>query len=80
VFELTQIVPSIQAHLAAVAGKIQEHLRDEQQSRAIAKLTTTWRHKWQARTTCNPGWIIPQCQQYTGPTPGGQGQPFTNQP
>jgi hypothetical protein len=77
VFEVTQIIPSRQKSLAAVAGGIAGRLRAREHSRTLAGFTAAWRGRWLARTSCSRGWVLAQCREYTGVAPGGREAPFT---
>jgi hypothetical protein len=44
-------------------------LSTQSQRQALLKFATNFPRKWAARTSCNAGFVVPDCKQYEGPLP-----------
>jgi parvulin-like peptidyl-prolyl isomerase len=64
IFEVRRIIPARYPTLAQVQGTIEQQLSSEQQQRTLAEFVRTWRTKWIASTSCQPGFVISKCRQH----------------
>lgn len=60
--ELSQLTTRIEAKLQAAAGGTAQ-----QGEAALARFGLAYKRKWQARTDCSSGYVVPICRQYRAP-------------
>jgi hypothetical protein len=66
-FEVRRIVAATQQTLAQVQSSIEKRLAAKQRRQTLAELVRALRKRWISRTDCRPGYVVPNCRQYTGP-------------
>jgi hypothetical protein len=79
VFEVKRIIPATQQTLAQSEAAIKATLPHSLDVEGTAAFIAAWRKKWTAKTSCQPAYVVPKCQQYTPPagsTPEAQ-DPYT---
>jgi hypothetical protein len=65
-FVITRITAAHYRSLAQVRRQVTNQLTREQEQRALAAFSAAWRRKWQTLTSCQRGYVVPQCKQYAG--------------
>ncbi len=66
VFEVTGVTPAKRRPFASVAQSIERHLASDRRRVTRARFVASWRRRWSARTTCEPGYIVQKCREYSG--------------
>jgi hypothetical protein len=67
IFRIVRIVPRLVQPLARVEGAIGRQFAEAQHRRTLARFLGKWRPKWIAMTSCQAGYLVPECQNYSGP-------------
>jgi PPIC-type PPIASE domain len=65
VFDVTRIRFEHETPLARVQASIRLQLARPLQEQALATFMKQWKTTWTARTDCSPGYIAPDCRQYS---------------
>ena len=76
VFTVTQVVPAGRQPLARVKGEIEQQLAGQAHRAALARFRAAWRAKWTARTSCRPGYVVPECSQYPAGSATAPAEPY----
>jgi PPIC-type PPIASE domain len=69
VFEAKSQTPGYERPLKQVEAQIRGEIAKEAQTRTFAAYMNSWKRRWTARTHCQPGFVVPKCSEYMGPTP-----------
>lgn len=77
IFEVVDKVPGRQRPLAEVKAKIAEELARERKAGNLASSIAAIKAKWRARSSCEPGFVVKNCRQYTGPEVTSSTDPYT---
>jgi foldase protein PrsA len=83
VFEVTKETPKSTQSLKETQQSIRQIVASEKQQKALAAFGKGYQEKWRAKTECQKGYIVPDCNNYKAPkgqqqSPGGQ-QPVPQQ-
>jgi foldase protein PrsA len=68
ILRVQRVIPSTTQTLARMRGVILGKLLDRRRDAALARFVKAWRSKWAARTDCRPGYVVPGCRRYGGPS------------
>jgi hypothetical protein len=64
VFEVKGILPAQQKTLAQSEAAIRSQLPGERYEQALVAFIKRWRVIWTAKTSCEPGYVVPKCKQF----------------
>jgi hypothetical protein len=67
VIEITRIAHPYVQSLAQERTAIAKRLTEARERRTLAAFVAAWRRRWLARTSCQPGFVVQKCRQYSGP-------------
>lgn len=65
-FEVVSVAPPSLASLASVRDAIEQRVAAEVHSATLDQFFSRISEKWNGRTSCAPGYVVPQCSQYKG--------------
>ena len=70
VFKVTGEQPASYRPLTQVTAEIHQTLSEREHQRVLAAFTSAYEQRWHTRTLCAPGYVIPECRNYTVATRG----------
>lgn len=67
IYEVTGITPGTQQSLASAKASIKAQLTATRNQEALGKFVKEFKKKWLAKTYCQAGYVVADCQQYKAP-------------
>jgi hypothetical protein len=69
IIEVTKVTPAHTKSFATVRSSIERRLQDHADHLALSHFLDEWEARWRPKTSCAPGYRVPQCSQYAGTLP-----------
>lgn len=67
IFEVTKILPAVSAPLSSLESEISTEITTTNSQKALSKFVEEFKKKWQGRTECREGYVVPDCASYKAP-------------
>jgi foldase protein PrsA len=67
VFEVTKVLPAVEEPLSKVETEISANIVSASKSTALSKFVSGFKKRWQSRTECRTGYVVPDCASYKAP-------------
>ncbi len=75
IFEVKSTKPAVSLPLSQVKATIKQQLTVTQNQEKLSKFVKEFKKRWQGRTTCRSGYMVPDCKGYKAPKTGTTGAP-----
>jgi foldase protein PrsA len=73
IFEVTKVLPAVKEPLSKVESTIAATITSTSSTRALSKFVEEFKKKWQSRTECRQGYVVPDCASYKAATKSSTG-------
>jgi foldase protein PrsA len=67
IFEVTKILPAVSEPLSSLESEISTEITTANSQKALSKFVEEFKKKWQSRTECREGYVVPDCASYKAP-------------